>query len=163
MTREKKPVVNPIFRREGNERRPFETRPQSTTPTSRLRNSERRGSTSPPKSRQRDISWVDYEDLIKARHGEKQIVSPASTRSPSSRSPSPVSRAPSRGRSPAGSRSKRKLLEEADGEDIKRSVRFSASVPVQPRESLPFPFLRRTSQVTLPGESSAMSHSKVTL
>lgn len=146
MTKERKTVVAPAFRRD-SERRSSEVRPQSTTPTSGIRNVERKGT---PASRQRDISWVDYEDLIKARQDDKHMETPASIRSPSSRSRSPVSRAPSRGRS---QESKRKQLEEAegDGEDIRRSVRFSASVPVQPRESLPFPFLRRTSSVNLPG------------
>lgn len=151
MTKERKTVVAPAFRRE-SERRSFEIRPQSTTTTSGIRNAERKGSLSTPGSRHsRNISWVDYEDLIKARQDDRHIETPASIRSPLSRSPSPVSRAVSRGRSPGSKREQQ--LEEADGEgeDIRRSVRFSASVPVQPRESLPFPFLRRTSSVNLPG------------
>ena len=155
MAKDKKPVPNPVFKRD-NERRPSETRPQSTTPTSGFRNV-----VSPPKSRQREISWVDYEDFIKARQDEKDVVSPK----PRSRSPSPISRASSRGKSPLGNRSKKKQVKEDDEDDfgIKRNVKFSTSLPVQPKEILPFPFLRRTSQISLPSGSSALHLSKVSL
>lgn len=151
MAKEKKHVPSQVFKRD-NERRLSEIRPQSTTPTSGLRNVDRKGSVSPPKSRQREISWLDYEDLIKVRQDKKDGVSPKRR----SHSLSPINRVPARGKSPLENRFQKKNPEDNDEEDdfdVKRNVKFSASLPVQPKETLPFPFLRRTSQISLPGRS----------
>ena len=138
-----------VFKRDrGHGRRSSESKLQSTTPISGLRNPDYKRSVSPPKLRQNEISWIDYEELIKARQDEKDVVTPRTR----SRSP-PISRAPSRGKSPSGIRSKKKLAKDEDEEDIKQSVKFSTSLPVQPKETLPFPFLRRTSRISLPGGS----------
>ncbi|KAG0616113.1 hypothetical protein M758_5G091300 [Ceratodon purpureus] len=165
MARDKKLVPNQIFKRDrGNERRSSEIRPQSTTPTSGIQNHDNK-SISPPKSRQREISWVDYEDLIKARQDEKDVVSPKSR----SRSPSPISRASSRGKSPSGNRSKNRSKNKEVKEDYKDdfdekyNVKFLASLPVQPKETLPFPFLRRTSQISLPRERRQSSFGSFSL
>lgn len=154
-SKEKKAVVSKMFRRDD-----VPDRPHSSSPTSGLRDrggeGARQQTSSPPKLRQREISWVDYEQLIKARQDERYSSSPESRSRNTSRAPS---RGPaSRGRSPAGARLKRGLdIEDQEEEDdadesmTKHHVRFSISLPVRPKESLPFPFLRRQSQSSFTG------------
>lgn len=145
----KKAIPSKVVKRDEVSERLSDPRLRSTSPTSGLRGREREGRRSvtpgsPPKSRQPEISWIDYEELIRARQEEKYSTSPeGSSRRTRSHS---VSRSPSRsrGRSPLGTRP-------SDDQDVgdpgsKHHVRFSTSAPIRPNEALPYPFLRKTSQ-----------------